>query len=691
MSKTIVALVGIIILSAGIQGLWSAPQPDNPAVLLRAAIEKEEVDGDLNAAIEQYKQVIRIAGANRAVAAQALLRLGGCFEKRGPEEARRTYQQLIRDYGEQGREVAAARARLAALQPPGAVPGRPEMTIRRVLTLEFGSDAAAIDSRATFFSFTDWDTGDLAIRELPGGDKRRLTNKGSWTASSEFTLHSFPSPDGRHVAYDWWTKDSGFELRVVGLDGSEPKVIHDGKGTSNAFPCGWSPDGTLVLAVLEVEKGLSQLVLLSVAGAPRRVITTVPGGLSVVQRAGFSPDGRYIAFDRRVKGDPPQQDVFVVTADGSRTTPLIQHAANDEFLGWSPDGRFLLFSSDRAGRVDAWLMAVAGGLPQGVPQLIKRDLGRIVPDGLRARRLVPLTTSIPEGANVYMASVDPASGKLLAPPRLVPERFFGANQSPDWSPDGRYLLYLSRRGPMGPAFNIPVIRSMETGETRDLATKLMFLNQVRWSLDGRSLLGVCFDRQDRRGICRIDAQTGQSALLVESQADFGRLWPVGLADGKHILFFLATKEGQQSIQIRNLDTGEEREVVRVGHYRYSVSPDGRQLAYQVVDSATKESVVKVMPVAGGESREVFRTQQTGASLSWTADGRQVLVGRSDPENEALWLVPADGGKPLRFTVGMKGVEGPRLNPDGHQVVFYTSSPGKGEVWVMENFLPPAKR
>ena len=115
MSKTTVALVGIVILSAGILAAWSVPQGEDPAVLLRAAIEKEEVDGNLDAAIEQYKHIIKIAGANRPVAAQALLRLGGCYEKRGPEEARKTYEQLIRDYGEQSREVAAARQRLAAL------------------------------------------------------------------------------------------------------------------------------------------------------------------------------------------------------------------------------------------------------------------------------------------------------------------------------------------------------------------------------------------------------------------------------------------------------------------------------------------------------------------------------------------------------------------------------------------------
>src|SRR5512136_1180796 len=124
MSKTSVALAGIVILTAGILAAPSVPQGEDPAVLLRAAIEKEEVDGNLEAAIDQYKRVIKIAGANRAVAAQALLRLGGCYEKRGPAEARRAYEQLIRDYGEQAKEVAAARQRLAALTGGAPAPAR---------------------------------------------------------------------------------------------------------------------------------------------------------------------------------------------------------------------------------------------------------------------------------------------------------------------------------------------------------------------------------------------------------------------------------------------------------------------------------------------------------------------------------------------------------------------------------------
>jgi len=85
---------------------------------------------------------------------------------------------------------------------------------------------------------------------------------------------------------------------------------------------------------------------------------------------------------------------------------------------------------------------------------------------------------------------------------------------------------------------------------------------------------------------------------------------------------------------RDLDGGADREVVRPDSYRYAASPDGRQLAFQVSDAASKEAVVKIMPLAGGEAREVFRSKKTNMSLSWTADGRQLLVGQSDDRNES---------------------------------------------------------
>ena len=82
-------LASIVILGTlqSLAGL--AAQQTDPEILLRAAIESEEVDGDLEAAIETYKQIASSAGSNRALAATALLRLGGCYEKLGREEAQK--------------------------------------------------------------------------------------------------------------------------------------------------------------------------------------------------------------------------------------------------------------------------------------------------------------------------------------------------------------------------------------------------------------------------------------------------------------------------------------------------------------------------------------------------------------------------------------------------------------------------
>ena len=86
-----------------------------PAVRLERAIQLETVDGDLEAAIALYEQIIEGDGNRRPLVARALLRLGGCYEKLGRREARKVYQRLVDDYGDQSEQAKVARSRLAAM------------------------------------------------------------------------------------------------------------------------------------------------------------------------------------------------------------------------------------------------------------------------------------------------------------------------------------------------------------------------------------------------------------------------------------------------------------------------------------------------------------------------------------------------------------------------------------------------
>ena len=88
----------------------------------------------------------------------------------------------------------------------------------------------------------------------------------------------------------------------------------------------------------------------------------------------FSPDSRYIAYDLAVGDGDAGRHVYVMAIDGSETD-LVANPGRNVVMAWSPDGRTVLFSSDRSGETGLWGQTVAHGKPQGLPTLLKRDIG----------------------------------------------------------------------------------------------------------------------------------------------------------------------------------------------------------------------------------------------------------------------------------------------------------------------------
>src|SRR5436853_4477176 len=76
----------------------------------------------------------------------------------------------------------------------------------------------------------------------------------------------------------------------------------------------------------------------------------------------FSPDGKWIAFSSDRNGN---LDVFIIPAGGGTPKQLTSHSADDTVLGWSPDGRGILFSSQRGEDFMGMLYVVSvdGGMP----------------------------------------------------------------------------------------------------------------------------------------------------------------------------------------------------------------------------------------------------------------------------------------------------------------------------------------
>ncbi len=571
------------------------------------------------------------------------------------------------------------------------------MRVRQVLSDSGGGLLGAPTRDGRYLTCEDWPGENLVIRDLATGGKRMLTSKGN---TLEFALNSVPSPDGRRVAYAWYNADDFVDLRVVRVDGSDLRVLHASRELADIYPSDWSPDGRSVLAVLSRRDKASQIALVSAIDGTLRVLKSFDK-LSA-GRPRFSPDGRFVAYQFIQQPDSSARDIGVFAADGSAETTVVRHAANDVLFDWTPDGKGLLFGSDRSGSMGAWWIQVADGRPVGAAELVKPDLGQDVkPLGMTrdGAFFYEVRTGL---SDVYIAEIDFGSGRLLTKPSLATERFAGTNSGPDWSSDGRQLAYLSHRGPGVWGARVICIQDAATGQVREVSSKLQSVLYLRWWPDGRGLLAAGMSPTGERGPFRVDLQTGEfEGMGLTSPAPIG-MRAVWSADGR-TMFYARWGPGSEvsSIVARDVATRQEtllHSVTGPAVYQspLSISPDSRHLAVVVRDKDVGAlRHVTVVPAAGGEARDVLSSTQLAwpVSVAWAPDGQSVLFVKQpnarDPKTE-LWLVPVQGGEPRKLDLTAEGIRDLRIHPDGRRVA-YTSGGDRSAVWVIENFLPPAER
>ena len=703
-----IALVGALATMAG-----DTRQSQDPGVMLRAAIEKEEVDGDLQAAIDQYKLIVAKFADNRAVAAKALVRLGGCYEKLGLREATSAYQRVLADYPDRTEEVGIAREKLSLLMG-SRVPmqaGPAGINLRQVWS---GADVdieGSVSPDGRYLSFVDWSTGDLAIRDLATGMNRRLTDKGSWAQSQEFALFSKWSPDSRQIVYQWYGKDEIFELRTIDINKAVPRVLYrvlEKMEYVQAFD--WSPDGRFILAGVfgtsapSPPYSIEQTILLgliSVADGSLKVIET----FSELKRQAwgfvFSPDGKYVAYDAGVAGElNEKRDIFLLSTDGGSEIPVIDHPAVDTVIGWTPRGEGLLFLSNRTGTQDVWFTRISEGHPLGNPLLVNSGAGSIWPMGITSTGAFYYGLQR-GGTDVYEVGIEPLTGKISSPALKAVRLFEGHNAYPDYSPDGKLLAYIyTSNMPVIGSQKLLRILSLETGQVRELSLDIDEFGYPQWAPDGRTISVEGIGRDGRKGIFRVDVQTNAVTpivLIEQGMEIYSHRWS---RNGRVLFYSTGDRAGKTgSMFVHNLETGQDEQIPGSPSDAqfFDISPDGKRLT--LANRGTKIAI-RTMPASGGDLREIYSFEQEGSppnTPSWSADGRYIyFCKRHDQFSEALWdlyRVPADGGEAQKLDLTMAGFRNFSFHPDGQRVAF--SSMGENiaqaQVWVMENFLPAGKK
>jgi Tol biopolymer transport system component len=700
-------------LCAGLMAAFALSQtaPHAQQERFEKALALEEAQAKLPEAIALYQKIVDESG-DESLAARAQLRIGICHQKLGRKEAQSAFQKVIDNYPGQVETVRLAREQLALLRRAGDLveKGDRQPAIRLLWSGPEADIGGAPSPDGKSLSFTDWSTGDLAVRDLESSKNRRLTNKGSWEQSSEEADSSLWSPDGTQIAYEWETdRNRVLELRVVGLGSSGPRTLYRARPDEWATLYGWSPDGKHILALLPG----NHLSLISVADGSTTALKALAREST---RAQFSPDGRYIVFDTPQADDPLRRDIYTLSIADKREVPLVVHAADDRVLGWAPNGQAVLFGSDRTGSQAFWAIPVADGKAQGSAHMIRPASSRTVPLGFsRDGRFFFGET---KGAvDVYSARLDTTTGRVLEPPERLIDRFEGFNLAPSYSPDGERLAYCSWRGSyrslgggaVGMHGNALCIRSMATGEEQEFSKPFRSLGvssitQPRWAPDGKSILVYGFAKESGGfgGDYVVDLQRGVATEVVYSSEDTRVGFAEWLSDGKTIVFFrFDRKKGLARLVARNLQTGGERSIREFpGSARpnLAISPDYRRLCISTVEGEGR--VFSIMNPAGGEPRRLPGAAGRVFGFTWAADGGHVLfVSKAAEEGSGLWRLSIDGGEPelLGSLSGSPGPDDSHLlvtqlaaSPDGQRIAFSRARLGGAEVWVMENPPLPTK-
>lgn len=584
--------------------------------------------------------------------------------------------------------------------PPQVASAQERQTARQVWSgpWAYSENPPSFDGR--YLPFTDWSTGDLALRDLVSGTTRPLTKTGGYGASGgDYAATSVISPNGGQVAYMWFSSKalpaSDYSLRVLSLSGSGagPRVVPHGDA-SVITPAAWTSDEKQLLVLRSLKDRTNQLALVSVADGAAKPLKTL--GWRYPAKISLSPDGRFVAYDIAPGTKGLARDILVLPLDGSTETTVVAGAADNYSPMWSPDGSRIVFLSNRTGTDSLWSVPVRGGKPAGAATLLKAGFSRLAPMGITRNGALFYSTGGPR-RNVQVAELD-ANLKVTKPPAPVSERYIDSSGRAAWSPDGQYLAYYSITRPNRSGAVGLVIRSLETGEERDVPLRLLLAYDPegtpppRWFPDGGSVLVVAFPEQvekPRTEYYRVNIANG-TAELVHSTSSRGQLSmkPDLSPDGKFLYY------GQDGKLVRHgLENRQTVELTNKFIRSYAVSPDGTQLAYLVQGKGW--GAVEIMPSAGGAAREVFRMTPWMAfslfdALGWSSDGRHLLFSRAEESERQLELyhVPVTGGTPQKVGISMAGrMNFPRMHPDGRRIVLWSRQAGDTETWALENFLP----
>lgn len=485
------------------------------------------------------------------------------------------------------------------------------------------------------------------------------------------------SADGHWLAYQWETPGDATPLtsvNVIAADGSGGRELY--RTDRRLDIQGWTA-GDQALFVREVLAPDRHRALLIPAdgGAPRELLSLA----GLVTSADLSPDGRSVLVTRLVA---EQHDFSLVDVATGAERWTVADRTNDSGAMWTPDGRAVVFISDRTGCDGLAFLPLGADARPGAVTVVK-DLGRnrgqpygFSPDGSYLLQLEYARRT------AYRAPVDFGRRTAGAAVPLVArcrEQSTGAG----WHPAGESAAFLTGGLMFGDAS--VVIQTASGRIERELPTlgRFALFGRVRWSPDGRtlairnsgplesdvlSLLDVATG--DRREIARGTDQRRTDDKIRELR------WS---ADGR-ILFY----QRDNTIRAFEPASGNDAPVYRYTPVRRAVlagfdvrRSDG---AFVIQEPIEGDGRCRVRVVRGDQVTDRGELDGTCTAVAWSHDGTRILAATLTNVGH-LWVFEHEGGEPWPLPLAADVFWDLSVSPDGRELLFSAGNPRPNMVIV----------
>ena len=413
---------------------------------------------------------------------------------------------------------------------------------------------------------------------------------------------------------------------------------------------------------------------------PQRTIsfTTTEGTWTSLD---VSPDGKTIAFDL-------MGDLYTIPISGGHATQITRGIAFDTHPRWSPDGKKLLFTSDRSGAENIWYI-----------DFEKKDTFQVTKEH---DQNFPGACWTPDGDYIIYAK-----GKLQIQLYMVHKNGGGGTQlidgfpnvktiDPAVSPDGRFVYFSARRGAWTYNTDLPQyqvgVYDRDNGKFVEITSRYGSGFTPVLSKDGKWLVyGSRFE--DKTGLVIRNIESGDEKWLAypvqrddqESIATMGVLPGMAFTpDSKAVVVSYGGKihivpvDGTAPAEIpytvnMKLELGPRLEFkYPIADTAYGLatqirdavpSPDGKKLAFTVLDR------LYVMGYPGGTPKRLTNNDFTEAEPAWSNDGKSIVFVSWQPQGGNLYKVSANGGTPLKLNKQPAFYQAPVFDNKGERVVF----------------------